>query len=56
MKVHCSADCDTNDGFWYKTALTREQVTCKICKRSDEYKKLPSQKQVKIYNPKRIKK
>lgn len=54
MKVHCSM-CSTNSGFTYRTAMIREDVTCKECKRTDEYKKLPSSKQVKIYNPKRKK-
>ena len=30
------------------SALVREDVTCKVCKRSLEYKKLKSRKQVRI--------
>ena len=30
------------------SALIREDVTCKVCKRSLEYKKLKSRKQVRI--------
>lgn len=53
MKIHCDVNCPEHKNFTYRSALVREDVTCKVCKRSDAYKKLPSRKQVKIYNPKR---
>lgn len=40
-KVHCTNDCGYGDMF-YQTPMVREQVTCKVCKKTEAYKKLPS--------------